>query len=106
MSKTELVCSVIAISLIFVTVLAACGVGQGPDEDTPVAVSTPAGPTGEELVQEHCYNSCHDAEAVTSARKTEQEWETTVQRMRLIGAQLTDAEAQTVVDYLSENYGP
>jgi hypothetical protein len=43
---------------------------------------------------------------VEAASKSQAEWETTVKRMRGKGAELTDAEAQTLVEFLAETYGP
>lgn len=106
MNKTQLIGSMILIGLAVLAVLAACGGAQDPDEESPVPAGTPAGPTGEELVQERCSSGCHDFETVASASKDDQEWDATVERMRLIGAELTDAEAHTVVNYLAEKYGP
>lgn len=100
MNKTQLICSMMLVGLVILAMLAACGGVQEPAADTP-----PAGPTGEELVQDRC-TGCHGLERTTSASKTQQEWEATVARMRGLGAELTDAEAQTVVDYLAETYGP
>jgi hypothetical protein len=49
---------------------------------------------------------CHDLGRVEAASKTQAEWEATVARMRGNGAQLTDAEAQTLVEFLAETHGP
>lgn len=100
MNKTRLICSMMLVGLVVLAVLAACGGDQGPAEDTP-----PAGLSGEELVQDRC-TVCHELERTTSASKTQQEWEATVARMRGLGAELTDAEAQTLVEYLAQEYGP
>lgn len=58
----------------------------------------------EELVEERC-SECHALTTVKVARKTNEEWEATVERMVELGARLSDEQAQEVVDYLSETYG-
>ena len=67
--------------------------------------SLPAGP-GKVLVQIFCV-SCHSIKTVTSKRGTEEEWDKTVDKMiSAHGAPLSDADADTVVNYLSTNFGP
>lgn len=67
--------------------------------------SLPAGP-GKALVQKFCV-SCHSIKTVTSKRGTEEEWDKTVDKMiSAHGAPLSDADADTVVNYLSANFGP
>ena len=114
MRRKDLVCSAISVGLVVVAVLAACGGGGGPAPETPVTETTPAAmvspappgePGGEELLQVRC-TRCHTLDRVQAAAKTQAEWEATVERMRGKGAELTDAEAQTVVEYLTETYGP
>lgn len=58
----------------------------------------------EELVQERC-TKCHTLAPIEVARKTRQEWESTVYRMISRSAHLNDREAQEVIDYLSSVYG-
>jgi mono/diheme cytochrome c family protein len=100
MKRAQLIGAMILLGLVALAVLVACGAGAGPAEDTPIA-----GPSGEGLVQDRC-TVCHGLERTTSASKTQQEWEATVEEMRGLGAELTDAEAQTLVDYLAQEYGP
>jgi hypothetical protein len=40
------------------------------------------------------------------AAKVHEEWEHTVHHMREHGAELTDAEAQILVEFLAETYAP
>jgi cytochrome c5 len=50
-------------------------------------------------------SACHGLDRATSQRKTSQEWERTVLRMKdSLGAPLTDQEARTIIEYLSKNY--
>lgn len=76
--------------VVSVAVLGACG-GGGKD----AAV----------LLEERC-TGCHGLDTVTSQSKTASEWEITVANMVEKGANLTEAEQETLVDYLAETYGP
>ncbi len=58
----------------------------------------------EGLIQERC-TKCHTLAPIQKAKKTPEEWEKTVQRMRLKGAKLSDEEAKIVIQYLSEKGG-
>jgi hypothetical protein len=57
------------------------------------------------LLQARC-TRCHGLDRVQAAAKTQADWEATVERMRAKGAELTDAEAQLLVEYLAETYAP
>jgi len=51
-------------------------------------------------------SACHKTERATSKKKVQKEWETTVMRMiNSRGAQINDAEAKIIIDYLAANYG-
>jgi mono/diheme cytochrome c family protein len=63
----------------------------------------PAG-AGKDLVQRACV-ACHNVRRVTAARETKEEWNQTVDKMIEHGAILTDSEADTIVQYLSANFG-
>jgi len=58
---------------------------------------------GKSLMQERC-SVCHSTDRITSARKTADQWTSTVQRMVNHGAKLNSAEQQTLIDYLAANY--
>jgi cytochrome c5 len=113
MKRKDLVCSAIVVGFVVVAVLAACG-GGGPEPETPVTEKTPTGMVspappaelgGEDLLQARC-TRCHTLDRVQAAAKTLDEWEATVERMRGKGAELTDTEAQTLVEFLAETYAP
>lgn len=56
------------------------------------------------LFEQKC-NTCHSIERAKSKKKTQQEWESTVMRMKNVnGAPITDEEAKIIIDYLSKNY--
>ena len=78
--------------------LAACA-GQA-EEPAEVVAEQPA--DGESMLQDSC-TKCHGLDTVTSAQKTRDEWEQTVDRMIQKGADVMDKEA--LLDYLAENYG-
>jgi len=58
----------------------------------------------EVLIQERC-TKCHTLAPIQNAKKTPEEWEKTVQRMRLKGAKLSDEEAKIVIQHLSKQGG-
>jgi outer membrane protein assembly factor BamB len=64
-------------------------------------------PAGEsrELVQNVC-NSCHSVDLIATHRQTRDQWSTTVQRMAQHGASATDEQFQSIVDYLTQHFGP
>jgi hypothetical protein len=55
------------------------------------------------LLEERC-TKCHDLGRVEQAKKTEEEWKATVERMVGKGAQLSQAEQTLVIQYLAETY--
>lgn len=58
---------------------------------------------GEALAQERC-TVCHAAEWWDAQDKSDEEWEATVDRMILHGAQLTAAEREAIINYLVETH--
>jgi mono/diheme cytochrome c family protein len=114
MEKRRMVYWALVAGAILMAWLVACGGGQGPAVETPagemsptavVSPAPPGGLTGQELLEARC-TQCHTLDRVRSAAHTPEEWQATVQHMREMGAQLTDEEAQTLVQYLAETYGP
>jgi mono/diheme cytochrome c family protein len=104
MSGKKVVLSFVLVGLVIVCLAVACGGAQ--EEPTAPPAEEPAGDlSGEELLEARC-TQCHGLDPVEAASKTEAEWEDTVERMIGKGAELTDAEAQTLVQYLAETYGP
>ena len=60
--------------------------------------------TAKKLFEERC-GICHGLDRATDQRKTIDEWSRTVRRMRdAYGANLTDEEAKTIINYLSKLY--
>ena len=80
----------------------ACGGGEANGDGDTSGGDTP---TGQALLEGRCAQ-CHGLERVTSASKSVEEWQSTVARMIEKGAQLDGAEAETLVAYLADTYGP
>src|ERR1700736_6523308 len=64
----------------------------------------PAG-KGQEIVQQNCAG-CHVLKVVTSKRASREQWSALVDQMISRGADVPDEEIETVVDYLTRNFGP
>ena len=98
----------IAVGLVLMAMLAACGGSeeptQAPAPDTAVPEQAPA-EDGEALLEARC-SQCHSADRAKQVTKTRDEWDQTVTRMIDKGAQLTEAEKTVLVDYLTDTYGP
>ncbi len=63
--------------------------------------STDAG----KLFESKC-NQCHSVERPKSKRKSKDGWQATVMRMKnKNGCPISDEEAATIINYLSENFG-
>jgi hypothetical protein len=71
--------------------------------EPPAATEAPAGADGLSLLQARC-TKCHDLARVESAKKSQDQWVATVQRMVSKGAQLSSAEQETLVKYLAATY--
>jgi cytochrome c5 len=97
-------------------ILAACGSATqgvapgagGNQAATPTAASggpkePPAALDGQALVQARC-TVCHDLTRIQQAKKTQEAWKTTVERMVGKRAQLAQAEQDAVIEYLAKTY--
>ena len=132
-SIRTIVCGLIVALVVVTGLLAACGgpaatetveppqeeqptaVPEEPKEEEPTAVpeepeeQEPAAPPssgdGAALLEERC-TVCHGLERTTQAQKTGDEWEQTVTRMVGKGAELTEDEQATLIEYLAATYGP
>jgi len=95
----------ILVGLVIVGLVVACG-GAQEEPAAPPPEEEPSGElAGEELLETRCAR-CHALDIVEGATKTQAEWESTVQRMIAKGTELTDGEAQVLVEYLAKTYGP
>jgi len=93
MGRAHLIIPILTILLLLATITWAC---KQPER----TVTSNA----EALIRERC-TKCHTLAPIQSAKKTPEEWEKTVQRMRLKGAKLSDEEAKIVIQYLSQKGG-
>ena len=74
-----------------------------PATEAPATEEAPATLEGKSLLGERC-TQCHDLGRVERAKKTEEEWSATVERMVGKGAQLNQAEQELLIKYLTETY--
>ncbi len=88
-------------SCLAVLLLSFGGFAQG---QAPAAVPLPDG-DGKDLFSVAC-SQCHSLQIPLRLRNGPQGWKTMVERMIVRGAQLSPEESETVVNYLSRNFGP
>lgn len=67
------------------------------------AQSLPVG-KGKAIVQQDCVG-CHALKVVTSKRASKEQWTTIVNQMVTRGAEVDDDDIETVVNYLTKNFG-
>jgi cytochrome c5 len=104
-----IVTAIMLVMLLAGLFLAACATpAQGsPDADATLSAGgspTPGAADATQLLQARC-TRCHSLDRVRAAHKTRAEWEETASRMRGKGAKLTDAEAQSLIEYLAAEQG-
>jgi len=58
-------------------------------------------PDGQALVESRCI-TCHNLTPVKTAVKSEEEWRATVERMVDLGARLSKAQQEAVIEYLAQ----
>lgn len=66
----------------------------------------PDDPTASKKLMERICGHCHKVEIVTSRRLTRERWQETIQAMVDKGAEGTEDEFNTILDYLAKYYGP
>jgi mono/diheme cytochrome c family protein len=66
---------------------------------TPQAIRAP-------LEVEQICGQCHSFESVTRTRRTRAQWNAQIEAMIAKGAHITDAEFDTVAQYLTSHFGP
>ena len=71
-------------------------------QEVALVESMPEG-EGKGLVRSLC-SSCHSLETVLIQRKSEEEWEETVEKMIAWGAQMFPAEMESISGYLAAHY--
>src|SRR5688572_31465297 len=68
------------------------------------AQDMPEGP-GKALIERLCKN-CHEPEKAVTERLSREDWAKTLDKMVESGAEGTEAEFNTILDYLAKNFGP
>jgi cytochrome c2 len=58
----------------------------------------------EKLFETKC-KLCHSIDRPKNAKKTYEEWKSTVTRMKSYAPVITDEQAELIIDYLSHHYG-
>jgi mono/diheme cytochrome c family protein len=87
------------VMLLFITVIiTGCGGAAEPTE-----VPTPTVHPGKSVMNSKC-GTCHDITRVTSHQDDLEGWELTVDRMIMLGTQLSDQQRADLIDYLSQEY--
>jgi mono/diheme cytochrome c family protein len=72
---------------------------------TGLKAQDPKTAPGKDLFEQRCH-TCHELNTVTVQRLSADDWRTTVQRMIMNGAQLTEPESEQIIAYLTKMYGP
>ena len=107
-SKSKLVVSGIIALVMFSLFPGNQAAAQAADSkaatNAPSSDALPDGP-GKDLVTKKC-TACHSVKTATSKRGTQDQWADTVSTMIGRGADLSDDEAATVVEYLAAHFGP
>jgi hypothetical protein len=97
-----------ALGIILIFALAACGSPAAPT-DQAASATTPAldctketgtvAADAQALIQEKLQNH-HSIDRIYNAQHTRDEWNATLDRMIGYGANISEAEKQTIIDYL------
>jgi cytochrome c5 len=91
--------AVTCVALVSAALLAGCSGSSSTQSGLPASSDTKLD-AGRVLVESKC-KMCHTLDRIKAATHDQAGWESTVARMRGKGAVLTDAEAQSVIKYLS-----
>jgi DNA uptake protein ComE-like DNA-binding protein len=73
-------------------------------EQAPGAAAPSASTKGEVALTSSC-TQCHGLNLITEKRQTREQWSTTVDQMQERGADVTDEQAELIVDYLAAHFG-
>ena len=60
-------------------------------------------PDGKTVFEKTC-GTCHGLSKAQAKKKTSQEWQATVTRMKQNGAKFSDEDGKLIVDYLAKTY--
>jgi hypothetical protein len=86
--------------LIALVILILVGCGPAP---TPEPTPTPTPHPGESIVTSRCLG-CHSLNQLENSSFNQRGWQLVVERMQMLGVQLTDEQTVVVVDYLAQSY--
>jgi cytochrome c5 len=99
-TRLALATAAMCVTLSSVALLTACsGSSAAPQSALPTSSNAKLD-AGRVLVESKC-KMCHTLDRIKAATHDQAGWQSTVARMRSKGAVLTDAEAQSVIAYLS-----
>jgi hypothetical protein len=90
----------IVLLMALVLTIVSCGPAATP-EPTPTPTPTPH--PGKSLVASRCMG-CHSITQLENSAFNELGWQLVVERMEMLGVQLTDDQSVLVVDYLAQTY--
>jgi HPt (histidine-containing phosphotransfer) domain-containing protein len=85
-------------------ICAIAGVVAGAAGASAQQASAVAADPGKDKVLHIC-GGCHSIEQVFAQRRSHDEWQETVNRMRVNGAPVEDQDFDLIVEYLAKNYG-
>ncbi|MBA5868270.1 MAG: c-type cytochrome [Nitrospira sp. CR1.3] len=74
-------------------------------EDDSLSIAAALAPRAEGLIVARC-SVCHSADLIAQQRLPRARWETTIEKMKQWGAELSPDEADLLVRYLSARYHP
>lgn len=100
----KLVAASALISLPFFVAAAQTDNAKQPGPSAADANLLPDGP-GKEVVLKKC-TTCHSIRNVIASRRTADDWAQEVSKMVGRGATISDDEADTIVNYLADHFGP
>jgi competence protein ComEA len=83
----------------------AAGIASAQTDPSSAGPNAMPDGAGKPIVQQKCV-ICHNLTVVTSKHASQKEWDQVVNQMVSRGADLSDEEIDTVIAYLSKNYGP
>jgi cytochrome c oxidase cbb3-type subunit III len=94
-----------SLRLLLVLSLLGLGAVTSAQEDDLAAVSAALRPRAQALIIARC-SVCHTSDLITQQRLPRERWETTVEKMKHWGAEISDDEGELLVRYLSARYHP
>jgi len=89
-------------SIALAALIASVSAHAAPAGNPPPDAAAPAAGSGLAVINRSC-TSCHDSGQIIQARRGE-DWQPIIERMRANGANISDSDAKTLLDYLIKNY--